>query len=282
MSRPIRLNLLDVLRHAASAWRPYRHLGVGIVAVLVLQQLFSTGLALSLKLIIDDLVKGGGVSLPLIIGGLAIGYVLAAGSTLLGEYLASVATARIANDVRRRLFAHLQELSVDFFARAPLGELLSRFSSDLAVLRDGLVRRMVSGGLAVVGLTINLPILLYLEWRLALLTFFLVPLIVMAISRLAPAAARATYKLQRAEAATLNTVQENIRAQQIVKAFGLRRQAQRRFDEELEQLEKQRSEPASSSPRSGAPQCSVCNSCSLRLLPSAPTLRSRESCQLAA
>jgi len=238
MSRPSELNFLDMLRHAAAAWRPYRNLAVGIVAVLVLQQLFSTGLAVSLKLIIDDVLIGGGVSLPLIIGGLAIGYALAAGATLLGEYLSSVATARIANNVRRRMFAHLQELSIGFFARAPMGELLSRFSNDLAVLRDGLVRRLVSGGHAVVGLSLNLPVLLYLEWRLALLTFVLVPLMGAAGSRLIPAAARATYELQRAEAATLNTVQENIRSQPVVKAFVLDQKACRNFDEELDQLEK--------------------------------------------
>ena len=120
ISQPEHPSVTDMLRHAAAAWRPFRGLALGILAVLVLQQVFSTGLALSLKLIVDGLVSDRAAPLPLIIGALAVGYLLAAGATLLGEYLSSIATARIVNNIRRQLFAHLQLLSLDFFLFVPL------------------------------------------------------------------------------------------------------------------------------------------------------------------
>ncbi len=231
------LGVLAMLGRARAYWRPYKGLGAALVVLLLLQQAFTTGLAVSLKLIIDNVLAGtNDPPLWLILVGLTVGYALAAGASLAGDLLESKATAAITNDVRRHLFQHLQRLGMDFYTRMPLGDILARFSSDLGVLRQGLTRRMVEGVLSVLGLLVNLPVLFYLEWRLALLTTVAVPLMVLTVGRMTPRAADATYVMKKAEGDVLNAVQENVRAQPVIKAFGLHTLAMQRFHEEIDAL----------------------------------------------
>jgi len=80
-------------------------------------------------------------------------------------------------DLRLRLFAHLQRLSIGFYSRNKAGVLVSRMTNDVEAL-DSLVTDSVvtlfQGGLTLVG---TIGILIYLDPRLALLTFAIVPLI---------------------------------------------------------------------------------------------------------
>ncbi len=226
-----------MLARAWLYWRPYRGLAAVLVVVLLFQQAFTTGLAVSLKLIVDNVTEGtNDPPLWLILAGLSLGYVLAASSSLVGDILSSRATARITNDVRRDLFVHLQRLGMDFYVKMPLGDILARFSSDLAIVRQGLTRRLIEGVLAIIGLALNLPLLFYLEWRLAIFTTIAVPLMIIAVGRMTPAAADATYVMKDAEGSVLNTVQENVRAQSVIKAFGLHTLVIDRFHREIDDL----------------------------------------------
>jgi ATP-binding cassette subfamily B protein len=235
--KSVPINLRGMIARAWRYWRPHPRLAWGLIGLLLIQQAFTTGLAVSLKLIVDNVIAGvNDPPLWMILAGLTVGYVLAAASNTGSDYVGSVAVARITNDIRRRAFEQLQRLGMDYFARAQMGDILARFTSDLGVLRQGLTRRAVEGVLALLGLLINLPILFYLEWQLAIVATVAVPLMVWVVGRLTPGAADATYVMKTQEGAVLNTVQETVRAQPVIKAFGLVEREQARFDVELEKL----------------------------------------------
>ncbi|MEZ4643341.1 MAG: ATP-binding cassette domain-containing protein [Chloroflexota bacterium] len=229
--------LLAVLRRAVAAWRPHARLGVLIVAALLVQQLFQTFLAYSLKLIVDNVQSGqNDPPLALILAALLAGFVVAMAATFGGEYLTARAAGRLMGDVRRQLFAQLQALSVAYYVRMKLGDILSRFSGDLKLIEAGYTQAFLNTLLISLGLLVNVPVMLYLEWRLGLLALLSLPLILLANRRLMPGAAAATYDLNQTEGAVVNTVQEAIRAQLVVKAFGLQPTMAARFNDEIDHL----------------------------------------------
>ena len=108
--------------------------------------------------------------------------------TFLVEWVGQRALA----DLRLAIFAHLQRLPVSFYERRPTGLLISRMTNDVEAL-DTLVTDSVvtlfQGGLTLIG---TLGILIYLDVHLALLTFTMLPLILIGslVFRIASADAR--------------------------------------------------------------------------------------------
>ena len=124
------------LRRALAYVRPY----AGALVPVVLLSTAGTALGLALpylsKAMIDDAILGGDFPLLLRIAGLFVGI------TILG-FVANVASgmrytrvsARILFDMRLALYRHLQRLSPRFYARTPLGDIVSRINNDIAEIQ---------------------------------------------------------------------------------------------------------------------------------------------------
>src|SRR5262245_65168707 len=82
---------------------------------------------------------------------------------------------RIMQDMRRQIFGHLQRLHVAYFDRNPVGRLMTRVTTDV----DALNELFTSGVVTVFGDLFTLfgimGVMLYLNWRLALVTFAVLP-----------------------------------------------------------------------------------------------------------
>src|SRR5438094_3234241 len=216
------MGLIAVMRRALAYWRPYWVQGLLIVAATLLQQALNTFLALSLKLIIDRaLAAREGVLLLWILAGLAGGFVVALLASVCADYLTARVSANILNDVRLEMFSHMQRLSMDFFARARTGNIVAHFSSDLVDIEKGLTSRLSDAVLALIGLIVNVPLLFVLEWQLALLFVAALPLIIVGTRAFTPRASRANYQLKQDQGQLASTVHESVRAQPVVKVFGL-------------------------------------------------------------
>ena len=231
------VGLAATLRRSATAWRPHWRLGLVILLALLVQQLFLTYFAFSLKVIVD-IVQGDASrpSLGLIFAGLAVGFVLTTIAGLGGEKLTARASGLLMGDMRRQLFAKLQVMSVDFSTRWSLGDVMARFTGDLTVIQVGFTQATFITCLAAIGLLINVPVMLWLDWRLALLSLLSLPLILATNRHFVPRAGQATYLLRQTEGALANTVQETVRAQFVIKAFGLQRLLVERFDRQVDHL----------------------------------------------
>ena len=140
---------------------------------------------------------------------------------------------RVLNDLRARLFNHLQRLSMDYFARSQIGDLVSRFSSDLVAPELTVSRILPILFTVLIGLGGSITLLFLLDWRLALLT--VVSLLTFAVgpTLLGPRMARASFLRQEHAGRIASTVQETVSAQQTVKAFGLESFVGGRFGDQL-------------------------------------------------
>ena len=131
-----------------------------------------------------------------------------------------VSGQRIMHDLRLRLYAHIQELELEFFTRNPVGRLVTRMTSDVQNMYE-LFTSFVSfvfkdlalvGGIAAVMLTLN--------WRLALVTFGVIPVVALAAHRFAWRA-RDIFRTLRVQVAEINTrFAETIGGMRVLQLFG--------------------------------------------------------------
>jgi ATP-binding cassette subfamily B multidrug efflux pump len=162
------------------------------------------------------------------LGGMALLFLL----TLIALYLLRVGQAyvtqltgqRVMHDLRHALFAHIQRLDAAFFDRNPVGRLMTRILNDVEAINE----MFTSGAVAIVGDVVTLTgvvvVLLLLNWKLALVTFALVPVLVIAAAyfRLK---AREVYRLVRARLAVLNAfLQESLQGMTVIQLFARERQ----------------------------------------------------------
>ncbi len=178
-----------------------------------------------------DLVVGRGEPRVLlflalaVIGAAAFRGVFAYGQSYLAEWLSQ----RVAYDIRNVLYDCFQRLSASFHDRAQTGDLMSRATADVEVVRwfisFGVLR---SAYLVVLFIAISI-VLLSLNWKLALISFAFFPLIgfraVTVSRRLRPL----WLKIQQEIAALGTILQENLTGIRVVKAFSRREYEGDRF-----------------------------------------------------
>jgi subfamily B ATP-binding cassette protein MsbA len=146
---------------------------------------------------------------------------------------------RIINDVRNALNRHFQALSVSFFYRHPTGTLLARVSSDVHLLRFAITDALASFMKDAVSLSALVVVAFMKDWFLASLAFVVFPASVLPIMRLSRKIKRFTRRGQIRTGTLTALLQESIQGNRIVKAFGMEKYEDRRYQEENWRLFKQ-------------------------------------------
>ncbi|MGF6313101.1 ATP-binding cassette subfamily B protein [Bradyrhizobium sp. i1.8.4] len=195
------------------------------IGVLV-ETLFNVIMPLSLKFLIDDaLGEEDFQALYKILGVLAVAGIVTSIIAVWYERWDARLAAGIIADVRTRIFDHVQNLPSAYFARTKRGEILSRFSIDLAAFEGSVKTFANSAALPGLELVAGIILMLFLNWQLAVVALLVFPITLIGPRILTPKAVQANYEQKQNEAALLGMVQENVAAQAVVKAFNLQRRA---------------------------------------------------------
>jgi ATP-binding cassette, subfamily B, bacterial len=183
---------------------------------------FAAVLPLSIKFLVDDAIPNqDGALLVRILGGLAILFLVQAAVSTARDRVQAGLVARVLNDLRFGMLQRLQRLSIDFFQRRQVGDLLAYFANDLAAI-ENLIGGALPGGLrAVIEATVNLALLFLLFWPLALAMIVLVPLALIGPRLLSPKAVQAGFQRKQLEAKLSGTATQDIGGQPLIRAFGL-------------------------------------------------------------
>ncbi|MGA2490520.1 MAG: ABC transporter ATP-binding protein, partial [Anaerolineales bacterium] len=124
----------------------------------------------------------------------------------------------------KKLFAHLQELSLGFYSRYSVGRVITRAINDVETLRDFMTWALLAIARDVFTLALIIVVMLDMDVRLALLTFSVLPIMVL-ITVLFRRAARAAYRKVRAAISWVNSVlAENVNGVRVVQAFSRQKQ----------------------------------------------------------
>ena len=212
--------------------RPYR----GRVALMFVALFFGTAAALAppplAKLAIDNGILPGNLhTLNLVVAAFIVSALIAWGATSLQTYLVGWVGQRALQDLRIRLFAHLQTLSIGFYSRNRAGVLISRLTNDVQALdtlvTDGVVT-LFQSSLTLIGTAV---ILFTLDVNLALITLVVFPVLLIGsvLFRIASADA---YRLTREKIGWITAyLQETLSGVRVVRAFGREKAHVARFSE---------------------------------------------------
>ena len=193
---------------------------------LFVETLFNVIMPLSLKYLIDDaLGEEDFHALYVILFVLAVAGIVTSIVAVWYELWDARLSAAVISDVRTRLFDHLQSLPASYFGRTKRGEILSRFSVDMAGYESSVKSFANSALLPLLELIAGIGLMIWLNWQLAVVALLIFPMTLIGPRILTPKAVQANYDQKVNEAAILGVVQENIATQLVVKAFGLQRKA---------------------------------------------------------
>jgi ABC-type multidrug transport system fused ATPase/permease subunit len=220
------------LRGLAEILAPYRWRVLAMFISLVLATAASLAPAPLAKVAIDrGIVRHDTGPLYAVVAIFLLSAIVYGVATYAQTYLVGWVGQRALQDLRLKLFAHLQSLSIGFYSRNIAGVVISRMTNDVEALdqlvEDGLAT-LIQSSLTLLGVVI---ILLVLDFHLALLTFLSLPLLFAGALAFRIASADAYRRTREKIAAITGYLGETLSGIRVVRAFGQEEQHIERFDE---------------------------------------------------
>ena len=220
------------LRGLLQLLRPYRARVVAMIAALIVGTAASLAPPLLAKVAIDQgISRHDTTTLVLVVMAFLLSAVIVWAMTYLQTYLVGWVGQRALADLRIRIFTHLQSLPIGFYESRPAGVLISRMTNDVEAL-DSLVTDSVvtlfQSGLTLVG---TVAILITLDPKLALITFFVFPLLVAGSLWFRLVSAGAFRRTRETIGAITAYLQETLSGIRVVRSFGQEPYHEARFAE---------------------------------------------------
>ena len=218
--------------------RPY----TGWLVIVFVAMLIETAMSLAspwpLKVVIDsvlgshplpdwlrglkDLSVGDSkMGLALLAGiGVVLIAVISAVATYIDNYYTESVGQWVANDLRIRIYDHLQRLSLSYFDKQQTGTMLSTITSDVATIQNFASSNTLS--LLVDLLTIFgvLALMFWLNWDFALIAVAVTPFLLLFVSRFKKAVKKATHEVRLRQADIVSVVEQGLESVRVVKAYG--------------------------------------------------------------
>ena len=225
------------LKRLTALHAPYKkHLTLALLAMVVTAGTEPL-LPYALKLLLDN-GFGGKVSfsfwlVPLIVIGI---FAIRGASTFASSYLMSYVSTRILNELRRRMFASMLNLPIDFYNTHTVGKVINSIMFEVQQIIEMVTKvftSIVRSSLTVLGL---LAWLLYLNWALTLVTLVLLPVLTIVVRTTGKRLKKLNRDSLAVNAELTQVIEETTRAQQVIKIFGGQDYEKSRFDERAEQL----------------------------------------------
>ncbi len=190
------LRLRELFRQFAPYARPFRWWFAVVLVFIVLAAAAETATIWLFKVIVDDVLVPRDFGPFWWIAALYVGITLAAGLVAFADdYLSTWVGERFLLGLRTDVFRHLHGLSMDFFERRRLGDLLSRLTGDVAAIESFVLSGVADAMASVLRLLFFAGALFLIRWELALVSLVVAPLFYLTsrrFSRLIKIASRET------------------------------------------------------------------------------------------
>ena len=213
--------------------KPYtRRLALAVVCIIM-----AAGANLYLPWIIKDMIDDvlmskDMVMLNLIAAGILV-VMFTRGVFYYGQsYLVSYVGQRVIIDVRSVLFRKFQRMPLSYYDKQQTGTVMSYITNDVAVMQGAIVENLielVTEGSILIG---SLAMMIYLDWKLSLLTLMTIPLVGFAMKIFGRKLKRSSTVIQERVAEITSLLQESISAIRVVKSFVRESYEIKRFEEQ--------------------------------------------------
>jgi ATP-binding cassette subfamily B protein len=200
--------------------RPYRRwLWVTALFVILLPAIETATIWL-FKLVVDEVLVPRDFGPFLWIALAYLGLTLLSGVvSFLDDYLSTWVGERFLLSLRTDFFRHLQGLSLDFFERKRLGDVLSRLTSDVSSIENFVLSGVADALSYVIRIVLFLGALFYLQWDLALVSLFVAPLFWVAARRFSTLIKTASREKRRRSGSIGAVAEESLSNAMLVQAY---------------------------------------------------------------
>ena len=216
------LSLGQIVRRFWPQLRPYRWWLLLALLVITIGQGLDAAAIWLFEILVDDVLTPPN---PALFWTLAAGYAgitVALGLiTFADQYLAAWMGEGFLHRLRMRVFSHLQSLPLQFFERRPMGDVMSRLTSDINAIEDLLLTGATGAVANILKIVIYCGILFYLNWHLALAALIAMPIFALASRFFAGRSRRAAREVRRRGGQIGAVAEENLGAMALVQAYGL-------------------------------------------------------------
>jgi ATP-binding cassette subfamily B protein len=212
----------------------YQWLYIGATATLAVATISRTGIYLTLRRFIDEVVIAGnyGATLTFVLLGFAGLALLQGLFTFLSGWMASKTAESVTRRLRNYLFDHLQRLPYAYHAESQTGDLIARATSDVDAINRFFSEQAIGIGRILLMFIVNFIALLQLNTRLALISVIAIPVILGVSIYFFRLVSKAYEKYQEQEATLSSRLQENLTGIRVVKAFARQGYERYKFDQE--------------------------------------------------
>ena len=215
------------IRRLGTYVEPYRLRLLGAIVAMFGVLACTLALPLLMKSAIDSAIIPRDTNLLVIVAGVVIGVgIVGIALSRVETYLTGWVGERVLNDLRVDLFQHMQSLSMGYFEKQRTGVLISRLTNDVEALQQLVTDGLTSTVRNVLTLVVAGGILLFLDFRLALATIIVFPLMAILTFIFRGQSAKAYGQMRSRLALVTASLQEDLNGIRVIQAY--RREAKSR------------------------------------------------------
>ena len=148
------------------------------------------------------------------------------------SYLMNYVGQRVIIDIRKAVFEKLQRLSLSFYDKNKTGTIMSYVTNDVNALQSAMVENVVEMVTESVILIASIVMMIYLDWRLFLVTFSTFPVVLLFIDQFGKRNRKSGSRIQEASADITSVLQETVSSARVIKSFVREEYEINRFDKE--------------------------------------------------
>ncbi|MBP9828723.1 MAG: ABC transporter ATP-binding protein [Proteobacteria bacterium] len=144
----------------------------------------------------------------------------------------------IISDIQNRVFSHLMNLDLDYFHKRNSGELLSRFTNDISLMRNSVANTVVGIGRDSFTLLFLIGVMFYRDWFLASISFFIFPAAFLPIIRIGKRMRKVTYNAQEEIGHFTKQLTQIFQGIRVIKAYSTENYESGRARKQIEKIYK--------------------------------------------
>lgn len=218
---------------------PYKMRFAQACIFMLLTALSTAALPFLLKPVFDDVFTTSDPSLLFIFCSAVLAAFVVKGFASYGETVTMTQIGQsIISDIQNRVFRHLMDLDLDYFHKRNSGELLSRFTNDITLMRNSVANTIVGIGRDSFTLVFLIGVMFYRDWFLACLSFFIFPAAFLPIIRIGKRMRKVTFNAQDEIARFTKQLTQIFQGIRVIKAYSTEDYEATRAQNQIEKIYK--------------------------------------------
>lgn len=197
----------------------------------------TAAMAKFLQPVIDNIFMQRQMEYLFPVGFMVLGVFFLKGFSSYGESITmNFVGQRIIADLQARLFAHFTYADFGDIQKMPTGELISRFTNDVWLLRNAVSTTLTGIGKDALTLIFLITVMFYQDWKLSCIAFFAFPTALLPIIRIGRRMRRITTTSQKENAQWTTMLEQVFQGARLIRAYGMEEYEIKRANQMIDQL----------------------------------------------